>query len=76
MLALIMMIIGGAALAAGWAFERDGLLYVALGIAGTGLLAVSAHAWLRRQSAETEADPSALDERSSAQPSPTSSPID
>lgn len=70
MLAALMVIIGAAALAAGWAFDQDVLLFLALGVSGAGLLLFGAHAWLLWQAAPGEAEQHAADERASGQPSP------
>ena len=59
MLAVLMVIIGGVALAAGWVFDQQSLLLVALGVSGTGLLQFGAHAWLGRQAASSQAEQAA-----------------
>jgi hypothetical protein len=54
MLALVLALVAGVCLAAGWLLEQITLVYVALGVSAAGFVMIAANVWLRRRRAKKD----------------------
>jgi hypothetical protein len=54
MLALVLALVAGVCLAAGWLLEQIALVYVALGVSAAGFVMIAANVWLRRRRAKKD----------------------
>jgi hypothetical protein len=54
MLALVLALVAGVCLAAGWLLEQITLVYVALGVSAVGFVMIAANVWLLRRRAKKD----------------------